>query len=86
MIIPARMKNGMASSENLPIEAYIIVARISKENPLYHSPTIAEIPKETAIGTFKKRRMKNVPNNASAIIVPPYSIGISGSPLIGRPG
>ena len=74
MIFPDRTKNGMASSRNLLMPEYMLVATIVSDVPEYKIAQIEDKPRQMPIGIPRIRNTKNETNNTALIIfpVPPY--------------
>jgi hypothetical protein len=70
MITPAKIKNGIAKSENLDILAKNTGANICVPNPVREITLMAATPKETAIGTRRKMRTKKIISSNAPGLIP----------------
>ena len=76
MIFPDRTKNGMASSRNLLMPEYMLVATIVSDVPEYKIAQIEDKPRQMPIGIPRIRKIKNEIKRIALIIflLPPLSL------------
>ena len=74
MMLPDSTKNGMASSRNLLMPEYMLVATIVKDVPEYRIAHTEERPRQIPIGIPMIRKIKKETNNTALIIChcPPF--------------
>ena len=58
MIFPDKTKNGIASSRNLLMPEYILVATIVRDVPEYRIAHTEDRPRQIAIGTLRIKKIK----------------------------
>ena len=73
IIFPDNTKNGIASSRNLLMPEYILVATIVRDVPEYRIAHTEESPRQILIGAPKIRKTKKETNKIALIIIHPPS-------------
>ena len=81
IMLPATIKNGIASNENLLDAENTLMGNISIGSPVTTMLTMLAIPRETAMGMLHINKMINIPNKTKDVfsITFPPSIPRSGS-------